>query len=243
MKKHVHLKTVLVSLVALAGVASMSASAQADNDGVSRFNAGDAAVPGVYVDVGANSIDRAELSTGVKAELDQLRTDTDTNTTTNTNQQASIDDHEARITTGEAKNVEQDGRLDGHDTTLTLHSTQIAQGVAHDAIQDGRLGSLENVTAGHTAALNAHSALLSDHSAKLEDHSRGLAIAMAMPDAWLSDKKKFGIFGAVGGFDDETAMGFAAIGRLDETWSLNAKVGTDFEGKNFGWQVGAGAQW
>jgi hypothetical protein len=170
---------------------------------------------------------------------------------------ATLADHETRIATGEAKdveqdarhdtaeakNTEQDGRLDGHDTTLATHTGQIAQGVAHDAVQDGRLGSLETVTAGHGATLNAHSALLSAHSAKLDDHSRGLAIAMAMPDAWLSDKKQFGIFGSVGGFDDETAIGFAAIGRIDETWSLNAKLGTDIEGKNFGWQVGAGAQW
>jgi hypothetical protein len=91
--------------------------------------------------------------------------------------------------------------------------------------------------------LNAHTALLSEHTAKLEDHSKGLAIAMAMPDAWLSDKKRFGLFGAVGGYDGETAIGFAAIGRIDETFTLNAKVGTDTDFDNFGWQVGVGAQW
>lgn len=106
-----------------------------------------------------------------------------------------------------------------------------------------QLGSLESTSASHGVRLNAHDALLNAHSAQLEDHSKGLAIAMAMPDAWLSDKKRFGIFGAVGGFDDETALGFAAIGRIDETFSLNAKIGGDTEFKQFGWQVGVGAQW
>ena len=106
-----------------------------------------------------------------------------------------------------------------------------------------QLGSLESASASHEVRLNAHDALLSQHSAQLEDHSKGLAIAMAMPDAWLSDKKRFGVFGAVGGFDDQTAVGFAAIGRIDETFSLNAKIGSDTEFKQFGWQVGVGAQW
>jgi hypothetical protein len=107
----------------------------------------------------------------------------------------------------------------------------------------GRLGSLEGGASAHSALLSQHSATLAAHSDKLEDHAKGLAIAMAMPDAWLSDKKRFGIFGAVGGFDNETALGFAAIGRIDETWSLNAKFGGDTEFKQFGWQAGFGAQW
>jgi hypothetical protein len=117
----------------------------------------------------------------------------------------------------------------GVNSTLGTHNSQIA--------------ALNSLTASHGATLNAHGALLSEHSAKLEDHSKGLAIAMAMPDAWLSDKKRFGIFGAVGGFGDETALGFAAIGRIDETFSLNAKLGSDTEFKEYGWQVGVGAQW
>jgi uncharacterized coiled-coil protein SlyX len=170
---------------------------------------------------------------------------------------ATLADHETRITSGEAKDVEQDvrhdtaeakngeqdGRLDGHDATLAAHGSTLT---THTA----QIGSLETVTAGHETRLNAHDAMLSQHAAtldaygdKLEDHSKGLAIAMALPDAWLSDKKSFGIFGSVGGFDNETAIGFAAIGRIDETWSLNGKLGADTEFERFGWQVGAGAQW
>jgi len=163
---------------------------------------------------------------------------------------ATLADHETRITTGETKNAEQDGRLDGHDTAIATHTTQIAGVQAVNTAQDTAIGSLETVTAGHEVRLNAHDAMLSSHAATLKDHGnrlnehdKGLAIAMALPDAWLSDKKRFGIFGAVGGFGDETALGFAAIGRIDETFSLNAKLGSDTEFKEYGWQVGVGAQW
>jgi hypothetical protein len=117
----------------------------------------------------------------------------------------------------------------GVDGALTTHNGQIA--------------ALESLAATQGAQINANTALLSQHTAKLEDHSKGLAIAMAMPDAWLSDKKRFGVFGAIGGLDGETAMDFAAIGRIDETFSLNAKLGADMDFDQFGWQVGVGAQW
>jgi len=158
-------------------------------------------------------------------------------------------EQDARHDAGEAKDVEQDGRHaagEAHDaaqdTTLATHGAQI---VTHSE----QIGSLDTVTAEHGARLDAHDALLSSqaatlgaHGKKLAEHERGLAIAMAMPDAWLSDKKRFGIFGAVGGFGDETALGFAAVGRIDETWTLNAKGGTSTDFKGFGWQIGAGAQ-
>lgn len=114
-------------------------------------------------------------------------------------------------------------------STLGTHNSQIA--------------ALEGLAASHGATLNAHSAMLSSHAARLDEHAKGIAISMALPDAWLSDKKRFGIFGSVGGFEGETAVGFAAIGRIDETFSLNAKVGADTDFDHVGWQVGVGAQW
>jgi hypothetical protein len=184
---------------------------------------------------------------------------------------ATLADHETRVTNTETVNGTQQTQIDnntavnnsqqttinGHTTTLATHTTQIAGVQAKNVEQDGRLdghdtaiGSLETITASHTSTLNAHSALLSEHSATLKDHGnrldeheKGLAIAMALPDAWLGDSKQFGVFGSVGGFNNETAVGFAAIGRIDQTFSLNAKFGADTEGKQFGWQAGVGAQW
>lgn len=287
------MRTKITVLAALIAALLGGNAAFADNDGVNRTTLpGNPAVPGVFVDVGAGAIDLGELSSGVQAELSDLRTDTDANGATigvqgvaiadhetrvsalevdsaahasaitalqsgHAAQQATLDDHEARITAGETKDVEQDarhdtaeaknsqqdGRLDGHDTQLASHSATLTTHAA-------QIGSLETVAAAHEVRLDAHDALLSQHSAtlgahgkRLDEHARGLAIAVAMPDAWLSDKKSFGIFGSVGGFEDETALGFAAIGRVSDTWSVNGKLGFDTSGKSFGWQIGAGAQW
>ena len=146
-------------------------------------------------------------------------------------------------------------------TLGTAKDTIKAEGITSQKSKDRQVGSLEVVTSDsqgnlatdggaiynqlgqYGSTLDSHSAMLSAHSKKLEEHGKGIAIAMAMPDAWLSDKKQFGIFGAVGGFDNETAMGFAAIGRINETFSVNGKLGSDVEFKQFGWQVGVGAQW
>lgn len=151
---------------------------------------------------------------------------------------------------------------DSDQVTLgTAKDTIKAEGINSQKSKDRQTGPIEVVTSdanGNLATdggaifnqlgqygntLDAHTSMLSQHSKRLDTLDKGLAIAMAMPDAWLSDKKRFGIFGAVGGFGDETALGFAAIGRIDETWTLNAKAGSDTEFKEFGWQVGVGAQW
>lgn len=158
----------------------------------------------------------------LQSENAAQQTQINTATTTNNQQDTRLDGHENRITATEDKNTEQDDRLYGHDVAI---------------------GSLEGRMTGAEQAISAHSALLSQHTAQLEEHSKGLAIAMAMPDAWLSDKKRLGIFGSVGGFGDETAVGFAAIARLDETFSLNAKLGSNTDFDHVGWQVGVGAQW
>jgi hypothetical protein len=117
----------------------------------------------------------------------------------------------------------------GVNGTLTTHNAQISQ--------------LYTLSAQQGAMLSDHSRLLTDHTNQLGEHGKAIAISLSMPDAWLSDKKRFGIFGSVGGFGDETALGFAAIGRIDNTWSVNAKFGTDTSFDQFGWQIGAGAQW
>lgn len=106
-----------------------------------------------------------------------------------------------------------------------------------------RLGSLENTNAQQWNQIEDNTARLNTFGVRLEDAEKSIAIATAMPDAWLSDSKGFGVFGSVGGAGNETAIGFAAIGRIDQTWSINAKLGADTDFEQFGWQVGAGAQW
>lgn len=140
----------------------------------------------------------------------------------NAAQQTTINTHTGQIAAVQDKNTEQDGRLDGHDTAI---------------------GTLEDTSAVHSAMLSDHAVQLGKIHGTLSEHAKGIAIATAMPDAWLSDKESFAIAGGIGGFGDETALGFIAIGRIDQTWSLNAGLGADTEFKEFGWKAGVRAGW
>lgn len=141
-----------------------------------------------------------------------------------------------------------------NQVVLGTEKTSITAPGIHNGNQFQDPGSLEMVTTDKNGnlgtdggatnrAITANTALLSQHSATLEEHARGIAIAMALPDAWIESNKRFAIAGSVGGFGDETALGAAAILRLDDVWSVNGKLGSDTSFEEFGWQVGARASW
>jgi hypothetical protein len=239
----------------------------------------------VEIDVANGSIDRNELSSGVRGELDGLASRNNEQDgrlngidTALASHNASIASHDARITATENKNTEQDGRLTGVENKNTEQDGRLngvenknkeqdkrldqndktdkkqwfaIGGLAHENHQQWKaIGGLAAWNQEQDMRLNAHEAILSQHSAtlgahsrRLDKHEKGLAIAMSMPDTWLSDKEKFAIAGNIGGFGDETALGFAMIGRVNETWSLNMGVGTDTSGDEFGWKAGARAGW
>ncbi len=173
------------------------------------------------VGAGAKSTDTNQVTLGTKDET--IRAEGITSQKSKNRQQGAV----------EVVTSDSGGRLatDGGQifSTLSTHNDQI--------------NDLYNLNAAQQNSLNAHTALLSEHTKRLDEQEKGLAIAMALPDAWLSDKKHFGVFGSVGGFGGETAIGFAAIGRLNETWSVNGKLGADMDFDQLGWQVGFGAQW
>jgi trimeric autotransporter adhesin len=149
---------------------------------------------------------------------------------------------------------------DTNQVTLgTDKDTVRAPGITSQTSKDRQVGSLEVVTSdsegrlatdggaiynqldSHSSTLNAHTALLSDHSARLDEHAKGLAIAMSLPDLYLTERERFSIAGNLGGFGDETGIGAGIAIRLDQNWSLNGKLGADIEFKEFGWSVGARA--
>ena len=211
---------------------------KADTSYVDSENADQDAVIATKADKSYVDSENAAQDSVIDTKADKTYVDSE-----NASQQSQIDqnagdisDNASNIADNAAKNDEQDDAIEANEVGIATNSNAI-QANADD------IGSLETVAANHEARLNSHDALLSKHSDKLEDHSKGLAIAMSMPDAWLSDSKSFGIFGSVGGFDGETAVGFAAIGRIDQTFSLNAKLGADTSFEQFGWQAGFGAQW
>lgn len=177
--------------------------------------------------------------------------------TKNEDQDETLAEHETRIGDTESKNVQQDNRLDKHKQAIKANyawdaqqqkqinhqGNAIAYNYAWDYGQQKQIWGLQGSVADHENRLNAHQALLSQHSARLDEHAKGLAIAMAMPDSWLSDKEKFAVAGNLGGFGDETAIAFSGIARINQTWSLNGGLGADTEFKEFGWKVGARAGW
>jgi hypothetical protein len=163
-------------------------------------------------------------------------------------------DHSTAIGAGSSSTAD-------HQVTLgTGEDTVRAPGITSQTSKDRQSGPLEFVTTdadgnlasdggamAHWASatdgrLATHDMLLKSYGDKLKDHAKGLAIAAAMPDAWLSDSKNFGVFASFGGFDGETALGVAAIGRLSRSFSINAKIGTDTGFEHVGYQVGAGWQ-
>lgn len=151
---------------------------------------------------------------------------------------------------------------DTNQVTLgTKDETIRAEGITSQKSKDRQVGPTELVTSdsggrlatdgGQTfaridsaeQAITANTALLSQHSARLDTLSKGVAISMALPDVYVESNKRFSIAGNIGGFDGETALGFGAALRLDETWSVNGKLGTDTEFNEMGWTVGARASW
>ncbi len=164
----------------------------------------------------------------------------------NAAQDETLGEHGARITATEEKNAEQDKTLKDHDERITTNTNDIATTNNRLDSFNGTGGSLETWatnTDTHLAAIDqtnfAQDNRLTGLERTSEKHARGIAIAMAMPDTWLSDREKFAFAFNVGGFDDQTAFGAAAIVRFDSHWSGNMKVGADSGFKDLGWTVGA----
>ena len=144
---------------------------------------------------------------------------------------------------------------DSHQVTLgTKDDTIRAEGITSAKSKARQEGAIELVTSdvgGRLATdggltfdqISANSDLLVTHGAHLAKLDKGMAIAMAMPDLWLEQGKRFGVFGGVGGFGDETALGLGAIARVGDGFTLDTKFGADTSFKEFGWKVGAGYQW
>ena len=82
--------------------------------------------------------------------------------------QSELDNHEARITSGEVKNSEQDSRLHGHDSTLADHENRITSNTAKNVEQDGRLDN-------HEARITTGEVKNSEQDSRLDGHDTTLA--------------------------------------------------------------------
>lgn len=147
---------------------------------------------------------------------------------------------------------------DDHQVTLgTENDTIRAKGVTTQKAKNRQVGPVELVTTdsegrlatdgGSTfaviddnrAAIAHNRDLIDDNTARLGKAEKGIAISNALPDTWLSDRENFAIGANLGFAGGETAIGMSMIGRLDEHWSLNGKMGADTSFDEVGGSIGA----
>lgn len=139
------------------------------------------------------------------------------------------DRQQRQINTNNAVNWHQKRRLDDHDDAIGSLED-------HNLVQDAAINA-------NSSALMEHSKTLASHSRRLDDQEKGIAISIAMPDAYLNPLEKFAVAAGFGGYEGETAFGAIGAVRIDQTFSLYAGGGMSTDGDQFGWKAGARAGW
>jgi len=171
----------------------------------------------------------------------------------NDQQDTALASTEERLDDGDQKDAQQDAALE----KVTKAVTKAAPKSNQDSAQNARLdlhqsqidrntvdiGDMKEDLRDQQSAINAHSALLSEHSAKLGQLSEGIAMAMSLPDTWLSDLERYAIAGNVATYDGHTALGAAFIARLNSNVSINLKGSVTSDFNQFGASVGARYGW
>lgn len=198
----VQIHEAVVNIGAFAGSLKAVSGANVDMDGNQIHNvgtptAGTDAANKDYVDgvVGAGAAKNVEQD----ARLDGVEAK-------NTEQDTTLANHETRITQTEAKDVQQDGRLDGHDTMLASLDTRVTTNTADITALDGRVGALEDSFGdlGRTISQNRTEA------------RQGIAAAIAMTTAPMpSAPGRTSWASNVGYFKGATAFGGSLAHRFD----------------------------
>ncbi|MER9918557.1 MULTISPECIES: hypothetical protein [unclassified Mesorhizobium] len=198
----VQIHEAVVNIGAFGGSLKAVSGANVDMDGNQIHNvgtptAGTDAANKDYVDgvVGAGAAKNVEQD----ARLDGVEAK-------NTEQDTTLANHETRITQTEAKDVQQDGRLDGHDTMLASLDTRVTTNTADITALDGRVGALEDSFGdlGRTISQNRTEA------------RQGIAAAIAMTTAPMpSAPGRTSWASNVGYFKGATAFGGSLAHRFD----------------------------
>ena len=142
---------------------------------------------------------------------------------------------------------------DDHQVTLgTDEDTIRAPGLTSQESKDRQEGPVELVTSdsggrlatdgGAThAAIESNAHAIAANSTAIQENAEGVAIAMAMPDAFLDSTENFSIAAGFGGFNGETAFGAIGTARIYGSFSAYAGGGVSTSGSQWGWKVGARA--
>jgi trimeric autotransporter adhesin len=100
-----------------------------------------------------------------------------------------------------------------------------------DTLQGQTNGQLQQLTSGLNGAFN-----------RIERNSQGVALAIAMGGGFLSDDKKFSLWGAWGNFDGYNALAAQTYIRLTDDIILNGGMSFGLEENLVGTRVGFGIQ-
>jgi len=93
--------------------------------------------------------------------------------------------------------------------------------LAETNIGNNALGIADNAT----RITNVENALASQFD-EFNKANSGVAIALALPDAYLGNHENFAVAGGVGHFGNETGVAVNLIARGDYGWSFGAGIGT-----------------
>jgi hypothetical protein len=110
---------------------------------------------------------------------------------------------------------------------------------ANDAATKGYVDTLQGQTNAQLAGLSNG---LNGALRKIDRTSQGVALAIAMGGGFLSDDKKFSLWGAWGNFDGFNALAAQSYLRLSDDVILNAGASFGMEDKVVGTRVGIGIQ-
>lgn len=147
----------------------------------------------------------------------------------NARQDDQLAGHEKRITVTEAETRAHAIMLDHHGRTLASHGEDIRD--------------LGRENADQWRAISSHEKTLDAYGVQIGQLREGVAMAMAMPDTWLSDLESFAVAGNVATYDGATALGFAFVGRLTTHSTMNIKAAGTSDLKQFGLSAGYRYGW
>jgi len=102
--------------------------------------------------------------------------------------------------------------VNANTTTLASNSALLASNTLGIANNSARITNAENVILNQLDGV--------------DQALSGVAIALALPDAYLGNHENFAVAGGIGNFGNETGFAVNVIARGDAGWSFGAGIGT-----------------
>jgi len=215
-------------------------------------------ISGLQTEVTQNSADIANN----RVDIDANRADIDANTMAIsdisggfTDLTGRVDDNETAIATEVERNDIQATAIDqnrqgisDNGDAINTNSTDIAIEAERNNMQAVAIDSNRLSIVGNTAAIaleaerndlqaiaiNQNTRGILTNSGRIDKVTRGVAMSLAVPDAFLGSGDQMAVSGGAGTFDGEVGFGASIIMRTSDAWSLSAGTAVasgDYVGK------------